>query len=51
MRDVMFGATVVNDPVFTDFPVVTSDKLGVPCDPGPGGGTGEGGGGGKFCPF
>ena len=53
MRDALFGATVIYDPVFTDFPVIPSDQLGVPCDPGPGGGNGEGGGGGgsKFCPF
>ena len=41
-----FGGSVVDAPVFTDFPVVPSDKLGVPCDPGPGGDTG-----GKLCPF
>ena len=50
LRDAVFGASVVYDPVFTDFPVVRSDQLGVPCDPGPGRG-GDGGGGGKFCPF
>lgn len=49
LRDAVFGASVVYDPVFTDFPVIPSDLLGVPCDPGPGGG--DGGGGGKFCPF
>lgn len=49
LRDTMFGATVADDPVFTDFPVIPSDRLGVPCDSGPGQG-GEGGGG-KFCPF
>lgn len=41
-----FSAHVVYDPVFTDLPVVRSDNLGVPCDPGPGGTNG-----GKFCPF
>ena len=39
-----FGAHVVYDPVFTEFPVVRSDQLGVPCDP-----TSPGGGG-TFCP-
>lgn len=34
-----FGAHVVYDPVFTEFPVVRSEDLGVPCDPGPNGGT------------
>ena len=46
-----FGAHVVFDPVFTDFPVLPSDKLGVPCDPGGGSDGGTGGGGGRFCPF
>lgn len=50
LRDAIFGASVIYDPVFTDFPVIPSDLLGVPCDPGTGGG-GDGGGGGKFCPF
>ncbi len=40
-----FSTHVIYDPVFTDLPVLPSDKLGVPCDPGPGGA------GGKFCPF
>ncbi len=41
-----FSAHVVYDPVFTELPVVRSENLGVPCDPGPGSGNG-----GKFCPF
>lgn len=50
LRDPVFASSVIYDPVFTDFPVVPSDQLGVPCNPGPGAG-GDGGGGGKFCPF
>lgn len=46
-----FAAHVVYDPVFTEFPVVRSDNLGVPCDPGTGGGTPGNPGGGRFCPF
>ena len=43
-----FSAHVVYDPVFTELPVVRSDQLGVPCDPGPGT---PGEGGTRFCPF
>jgi len=45
LQQAEFSAHVVYDPVFTEFPVVASDNLGVPCDPGPGGDSG-----GKFCP-
>ncbi len=45
LQQAEFSAHVVYDPVFTEFPVVASDNLGVVCDPGPGGDTG-----GKFCP-
>ena len=44
LQQAEFSSHVVYDPVFTDLPVVRSDNLGVPCDPGPGGS------GGKFCP-
>lgn len=42
LQSAEFAAHVVYDPVFTEFPVVASDDLGVPCDPGPGGG--------QYCP-